>query len=366
MSYDPIKYLGLSCPSGGSFYICQDSKVRFLGCCDVNPCGEDEGECPSSAIHPGSFDANKYYEIPAESCASSLKPASWYTCQRPTFLGCCLSNPCNNKGICPDDDLVGARLDDDLKKASVFLTATSASTSNSSTYTTSTDPTNGNTLTPTPTATPTSTPSPPPAPAIHGNSGVSIGGVVGGVLGSLAVLGLIAFIFFRYRKRNRGAIPMALQNEDQIASLRPPWSQHRGEASPITNGIASKDLNFNPFLDLFCDNSTVTTAVSPLSATSAYHRSISDSLFSSIIGFNRSSAAKSRVSHASYDTETTSRVSPRTVHDDGLSSSGLLNPVVELESLPLGGMPLRNSLHDHVHYELEGSIPNTKSKDSAS
>ncbi|KAH8157810.1 hypothetical protein CIB48_g10435 [Xylaria polymorpha] len=137
MSYDPISYLGLSCPSGGDFYICQGSKIKFLGCCEIDPCGDG---CPLSALYSASFDARRYNEILAQGCVTgSSSSALWYTCASgPTFLGCCTSNPCQNESVCPDENLAGARLADDPSSASAFLTATTATTVTSTTSTTST------------------------------------------------------------------------------------------------------------------------------------------------------------------------------------------------------------------------------------
>ncbi|KAI3337560.1 hypothetical protein HD806DRAFT_43456 [Xylariaceae sp. AK1471] len=349
MSYDPISYLGLSCPSGGDFYICQGSETRFLGCCDIDPC--DENGCPSSAVHPASFNANRYSEIPAESCASSSKPSLWYTCTNgPTFLGCCSSNPCNNEGVCPEDDLVGAALDDDPSKASVFLTiATATSTSSPSTLIPPTTPTstsssNRSTSTPASSVIPaTPTPSPASAPA---NQRISRAGIVGGVLGGLVVLGLIVFLFFRCRRRKGRALATAPTDEDGVATSQPPWS---------------------PYHDSFCSSLTVppTGTISPFSQASTHHRSISASL-SSIIGFKRAKAAKRRSSQISDDREAIAGEFVRSGHDNGQTSPRFLNLVAELESPLPGGILVRGPLNDRVYYELEGSIPEPELREMAS
>ncbi|KAI0455597.1 hypothetical protein F5B21DRAFT_185477 [Xylaria acuta] len=320
MNYDPISHLGLSCPFGGDFYICQGSKIQFLGCCDVDPCSSSE--CPSSALHPAGFNAHRYDEIPSQSCVGSTSPSSsWYTCiNGPTFLGCCASDPCNNEGVCPEDNLMGARLADDRSSASVFLTATTAATVTSATSTSA----DGNTSAPTSTAiTTTQTPSPTPTSASKGSSPAPTAGIVGGILGGLIILILIAFVFLRYRRRRPRELATAQSDEDV---LQPPWS---------------------PYHDSFRSSPTVPPApVSPLSTASTRHRSLSASL-SSIIGFKRGSAAKRQ-------SFLTSDWVPDT-HDSRQASPGFLGPVAELESLPPGGIMVRGPLHNTVRYEVEGS-----------
>lgn len=226
MSYDPISYLGLSCPSGGDIYICQDSEVRFLGCCEVNPCSGDGNGCPSSAVRPTSFDRIKYAQIPAQACVSSS--ALWYTCTNgPTFMGCCASSPCDNEGVCPEDDLVEAALADDPSKASVFLTTATETTSIKSTTSASTSSTYTTMSTPSILATPT--PSSDTASTNTGASHVPIGGIVGGIVGGLVVLALIAFVFFRYRRRRR----RALDEDTTMVTPQPPWSPYQGRVSPF-------------------------------------------------------------------------------------------------------------------------------------
>ncbi|KAI8952829.1 hypothetical protein F4801DRAFT_577088 [Xylaria longipes] len=262
MNYDPISHLGLSCPSGGNFYICQDSEVQFLGCCDVDPCSS---ECPSSALHPASFEADRYNDIPAQSCVGSTSPSLWYTCTNgQTFLGCCTSVPCDNEGVCPEDNLVGARLADDPSSASVFLTATTAGTATSAA---SAPPsTDGMTSAPASTAIiTTQIPSPTPNTASKGSSPTPTTEIVGGILGGLIGLILVAFVFFQYRRRRRELV--TTQSDEDV--LQPPWS---------------------PYHDSFRGSPTVPPAPgSPLYTASRRHKSPS---LSSIIGFKRVSNSR--------------------------------------------------------------------------
>ncbi|KAI1111518.1 hypothetical protein F5Y14DRAFT_306289 [Nemania sp. NC0429] len=379
MSYDPISYLGLSCPSGGDVYICQDSEVRFLGCCDVDPCNGSGNGCPASAVRPTSFDPKKYALIPAEACVASTKSAPWYTCTNgPTFMGCCASNPCDNQGVCPKDDLVGAALADDSSRASIFLTTatarTSAKSTTSSTFTTSLAPpisTTSSTFTTrstssikttsstftitstssikatsstfpttsTPSILATSTPTSDPASTNPGASGTPIGGIVGGILGGLVVLGIIAFVFLRYRRRRRREL-----EEDIIISSQPPWSPYRDAFG------GSPALQPSP--------------VSPLSSASPHHRSFSASL-SSIIGFKRASAGHKRSSHVSSILETSTGDWAPVPHDNGQRSPDFLGPV-ELEDQPSSGRSLRGRLDGVVYHEVLGSIPERGPKNLAS
>ncbi|KAI1150105.1 hypothetical protein F4825DRAFT_452806 [Nemania diffusa] len=327
MSYDPISYLGLSCKSGGDFHICQDSEVRFVGCCDIDPCGNNGSECPTSALHPANFDPNKYGNISQQSCVSPATPSQWYTCgDGPTFLGCCTSNPCQNESVCPKGDLIGAALSSNPNNASIFLT-TIATTSIQS----STSP---------PTVSATSIPNPDTVSGNQRKSDISIGSIVGGILGGLVVLGIIAFAFFRYRKRRARATARA--DEDAMTALQPPWS---------------------PYHDSFCGTPHVPPAsVSPLSTASVHHRSLSASL-SSIIGFKRASTAQRRSSHICANCEAIAKNRTHILHNNGQQSPGFTNPV-ELEGQStrriLGELP------DRVYYEVQGSTPNAGPRDVAS
>lgn len=124
---DQYTALGLSCPSGGTFHVCQDSDVEFLGCCTTDPCSAG-GVCPEGDLRNASFSFDQYHDIPPQACSNSN--ALWYTCQgiNPPFMGCCSVNPCS-KGMCPEADLYPAKLSSNSASRSVFLTAaTSTST----------------------------------------------------------------------------------------------------------------------------------------------------------------------------------------------------------------------------------------------
>lgn len=105
---DLITHLGLHCPYGGTFYVCDNSITKFIGCCTINPCISN-GSCPQDRLRSSSFNASRYAELPLQAC--TVATAKWYTCARVQipFLGCCLSNACEENG-CPVLDLKPAIL----------------------------------------------------------------------------------------------------------------------------------------------------------------------------------------------------------------------------------------------------------------
>ncbi|KAI0434020.1 hypothetical protein F5Y09DRAFT_350107 [Xylaria sp. FL1042] len=332
MDYDPISYLGLSCPSGGDFYICQENESQFLGCCDVDPCGSNDGQCPSSALHPSSFESDKYYEIPPQGCIPSTRNALWYTCTNgPTFLGCCVSNPCNNDGVCPQNNLAGAALNKDQSSASVFLTTpTSTSTSTStSLMQTSNAASTSTSLLASPITSPaaSSTSSSIPGFVSNKSSGPPIAGIVGGILGGIIALGLVALIFFLCRRRRRRTLATA-ELDSGVMTTPQPWS---------------------PYHDSFHSSSVGTPApLSPLSSVST-PRSLAAS-FGSIIGFKRSSGRKKCSCRTSAGRETIDPGWPHVAHNNGYAGQGFVGPAMELDS----------SL---AYYEVEGSVPDVRPKE---
>ncbi|KAI1351617.1 hypothetical protein F5Y01DRAFT_282130 [Xylaria sp. FL0043] len=345
MDYDPISYLGLSCPSGGDFYICQGNRNQFLGCCDVDPCGGNGGLCPSSALHPSSFDRDKYSEIPPQSCISSTENGMWYTCTAgPTFLGCCVSNPCNSGGVCSQNNLVGAFLNSNQNSASVFLTTpTSTSTSTSSTQTSTTASTATSLqTTSTSGSTASSTSSPSPSAASSKGSGPPIAGIVGGILGGIIALGLVAIVFFLYRRRRRRSLASTQSDKDATATPQP-WS---------------------PYQDSFHSSSAVTPApVSPPSTVST-PRSLSATV-GSIIGLKRSGGRKRWSSRSSVGRNTIGEDWLQVAHDNRLAGQGFLSPVMELDSSPVDERRVARSSHTGYH-EVEGSVPGFRPREMGS
>lgn len=182
---NPIADFGLSCPYGGTFYICKEAKSQFLGCCTEDPCVDGTGYCPQSALRYSSYSQDSYRSIPPENCVAPHDNNTWYTCSGaiPPFVGCCASDPCNKAG-CPVKDLLAARVDDDPTNAAPFLTSTSTSDASSS---------DGN-----------------------GSGGLSTGAIVGIAVGSaVAVLIVVGILFFMYKRREK-------RRRDQLAAKAQP------------------------------------------------------------------------------------------------------------------------------------------------
>ena len=104
-SFDDRDYV--SCPVGGSFYLCADVNYdTFLGCCDANPCSGRM--CSEDDLSPMGFgeETSPAPDYPNHSCPYG---GLWYTCadNDPPFQGCCDSDPCNGDG-CPKSDLRAA------------------------------------------------------------------------------------------------------------------------------------------------------------------------------------------------------------------------------------------------------------------
>ncbi|KAI1143942.1 hypothetical protein F5Y05DRAFT_11218 [Hypoxylon sp. FL0543] len=118
--------LGLSCPVEGKFYVCDSAKIRFIGCCTVDPCADGSGLCPEKNLATASFSSDHYDSIPKQNCAPPSNDTQWFTCKSSQpFLGCCDINPCQNDG-CPTNNLLAATLSDNAQDAQVFLTTSSA------------------------------------------------------------------------------------------------------------------------------------------------------------------------------------------------------------------------------------------------
>ena len=217
MAEDPRAKYGLSCPTGGSFYICGLSDTQFVGCCDHDPCTSDRnGICEDDALHPASFSSTNYIDIPPQSCVEPYDEQNWWTCQNaiPPFLGCCKSNPCN--AGCPDDDLIPSRLSDNQTNAEPFLATSSSSATQS----------------PVPAAEET-----PTALIV----GVSVGGLV------VLFAGIAAFLWRKRQREKKQAA--ATYTEDNAAQGQPPVTPSGGDPAMMMGqqyspykGKAKQDL----------------------------------------------------------------------------------------------------------------------------
>lgn len=175
--------LGPSCPVNGTFYICNDAPTKFIGCCMTDACA-NKGVCPSKDLRSATFNRGAYDQVPPQSCSVSNPNKFWFTCQNNNipFLGCCSENPCSNPSGCPQAKLLPARLSDNSTNAAVFIDE------------------------PTPTPTPQpQTPAPAAEQAVV-EQGLHPGAIAGIVIGVLILIGLIVLLVcwrMGWRLRNK-------------------------------------------------------------------------------------------------------------------------------------------------------------------
>lgn len=130
MSANPFKAFGLSCPNGGDFHICENTKREFIGCCTTDPCADGSGLCQKANLRAASFSESSYLDIPPQSCDSTGGDDHFYTCTAndPPFIGCCTINPCVNM-TCPSANLRAAVLSSDHDDRASFLSPSTSSSS---------------------------------------------------------------------------------------------------------------------------------------------------------------------------------------------------------------------------------------------
>ncbi|OHE98365.1 hypothetical protein CORC01_06361 [Colletotrichum orchidophilum] len=211
-----VASLGLSCPKGGDFYICEGSTVEFLGCCATNPCADGSGKCPTKDRRISAFNPDRYANIPAQGC-DDARPASeiFWTCTNDiSFIGCCATNPCREPdGLCPATNLISATLSSNASSRAVFVPDESVTPTQSAS--------------PTPTAAPTGS-----SPGEGGGGGLGTGAVVGIAIGAAVAVGIIVAMIWRCgwhaRKRNERREPPAWEASQaaQAAVQSPHPSQH--------------------------------------------------------------------------------------------------------------------------------------------
>ncbi|KAI8630728.1 hypothetical protein F5Y19DRAFT_483389 [Xylariaceae sp. FL1651] len=144
----PDPKLGLSCPVGGQFYVCADSKTRFIGCCLLDPCADGSGHCPTTSLRETSFSRDNHGLLLPQQCEFSVdkdrqnQTISWFCCDTryPPFLGCSTGNPCITDAGWPTNYLAAAALSDDPMHAAAFIGA--EQTGNNTSNDTSTDTSN--------------------------------------------------------------------------------------------------------------------------------------------------------------------------------------------------------------------------------
>jgi hypothetical protein len=227
--------LGLTCPNGGKFYVCDgNTAIRFIGCCTEDPCGNG-GRCPQSALRTQSMANSSYDLISAQECATQPGATHWYTCAETggnqAFLGCCRRSPCNPNG-CAQADLLAARLSDNPERAAVFLTV-------------------------------------PSGPAL---STGAIAGIAAG--GAVLVLGLFALAFLLWRRRriqkknkNRDSTQTTTILLDQSSQPVGTYSPYRGMHPPMLHMHAwpgpAQLADSHCQADSFMAGSTVTPTIPP-------------------------------------------------------------------------------------------------------
>lgn len=122
MSREAIDRLGAKCIEGGSFYVCDDKPIRFIGCCTVDPCKTATGVCPDDSLRNSTFDEFSYNMFKPQACVSEEPEVRWFTCASidVPFMGCCASHPCEENG-CHSSNMSAARLSDNPEEAAIFL-----------------------------------------------------------------------------------------------------------------------------------------------------------------------------------------------------------------------------------------------------
>lgn len=208
MSANPYKAFGLSCPNGGDFHICENTKREFIGCCTTDPCSDGSGLCEKANLRAASFSESSYLDIPPQSCDSAGGDNHFYTCTAndPPFIGCCTINPCVNM-TCPSANLRAAVLSSDHDDRASFLSP-------------STSPHGGKSS----------------ASAKPGANGLSSGAVAGIVVSIVVLLVLIGgFVLWRRynwnplrssKPRHRDTSSPRSSNDALMASPNTPGSGH--------------------------------------------------------------------------------------------------------------------------------------------
>lgn len=217
MSANPYKAFGLSCPNGGDFHICENTKREFIGCCTVDPCSDGSGLCERANLRAASFSESSYLDIPPQSCDSTGGDNHFYTCTAndPPFIGCCTLNPCVNM-TCPSANLRPAVLSSDHDDRASFLSPSSSSKDGNST-----------------------------SPAKAASNGLSSAAVAGIVLGVLAVLILVVGLalwrrrewpFKSAKPQNTDASSTKSAREGLMDSPKTLWTDHTN--SPAFNTVS--------------------------------------------------------------------------------------------------------------------------------
>ncbi|WZH47982.1 hypothetical protein QYS62_009146 [Fusarium acuminatum] len=180
----PREHWGLSCTTGGRFYICEDDDTQFMGCCLSDPCGRNNGTCPDGDLRATTFESDTYTDLPPQDCDNSQGVDNWYTCAftTPPFLGCCSQNACASG--CPRNRLVPAKLSNNENNRLNFLHPRDGESTTSSTAS----------------ETASATASSTSAVEASDNDGLGTGAIagiaIGAAVGGLIILILLAWLFW--------------------------------------------------------------------------------------------------------------------------------------------------------------------------
>ncbi|CAJ0550566.1 Ff.00g104960.m01.CDS01 [Fusarium sp. VM40] len=208
------EHWGLSCTTGGRFYICEDDDTQFIGCCLSDPCGRNNGTCPDGDLRATTFASDTYADLPAQDCDNSQGVDNWYTCAytTPPFLGCCSQNACGSG--CPRNRLVPAKLSKNENNRLNFLNPRESGSTTSSTASETASATASSTTT---AASGTSaTASSTSAVEAGDDGGLGTGAVagiaVGAAVGGLIILILLFWLFWwkpREKKKQQSGTSVA-------------------------------------------------------------------------------------------------------------------------------------------------------------
>lgn len=221
MSANPYKAFGLSCPNGGDFHICENTKREFIGCCTTDPCSDGSGLCENANLRAASFSESSYLDIPPQSCDSTGGDNHFYTCTAndPPFIGCCTINPCVNM-TCPSANLRSAVLSSDHDDRASFLSPSSSSSGAKSS-----------------------------GSAKPGSNGLSSGAVAGIVVGVVVLLILIgAFVLWRRynwnplkssKSKHRDNSVLRSSDDNLMDSPKTPGSGHTNSPSSSSHSHLS-------------------------------------------------------------------------------------------------------------------------------
>ncbi|KAH7129016.1 hypothetical protein EDB81DRAFT_764164 [Dactylonectria macrodidyma] len=64
----------------GDFYICDGSRVEFIGCCISDPCADDAGICPGDQLRNAYSPVESLGNLPTHNCDDAHGDNLWYAC----------------------------------------------------------------------------------------------------------------------------------------------------------------------------------------------------------------------------------------------------------------------------------------------